>query len=80
MDTFICGGLYVTRTCFLGEGEGGRDVLDFDLLGYDSYTRGMSADNAAAVAAAAAAPAAAAPAAAAAAAYAAAAGPSSTLA
>ena len=79
MDTFICGGLYVTRTCFLGGGEGGRDVLDFDLLGYDSYTRGMSADNAAA-AAAAAAPAAAAPAAAAAAAYAAAAAPSSTLA
>ena len=52
MDTFIFGGLYVTRTCFLGEGEGGRDVFDFDLLGYDSNTREMSADNAAAAAAA----------------------------
>jgi hypothetical protein len=60
MDTFICGGLYVTRTCFLGEGEGGRDVLDFDLLGGDSNTREMSADDAAAAAAAAAAVAAAA--------------------
>ena len=79
MDTFIYGGLYVTRTCCLGGGEGGRDVLDFDLLGGDSNTREMSADNAAA-AAAAAAPAAAAPAAVAAAAYAAAAAPSSTLA
>jgi hypothetical protein len=74
MDTFICGGLYATRTCFLGRGEGGRDVLDFDLLGGDSNTREMSADNAAAAAAAAA------PAAAVAAAYAAAAAPSSTLA
>jgi hypothetical protein len=55
MDTFICGGLYVTRTCFLGRGEGGRDVLDFDLLGGDSNTREMSADDAAAAAAAAAA-------------------------
>ena len=54
MDTFICGGLYVTRTCFLGRGEGGRDVLDFDLLGGDSNTREMSADDAAAAAAAAA--------------------------
>ena len=79
MDTFICGGLYVTRTCFGGGGEGGRDVLDFDLLGGDSNTREMSADDAAAAAAAAVA-AAAAPAAAVAAAYAAAAAPSSTLA
>ena len=55
MDTFICGGLYVTRTCFLGGGEGGRDVLDFDLLGGDSNTREMSADDAVAAAAAAAA-------------------------
>ena len=55
MDTFICGGLYATRTCFLGRGEGGRDVLDFDLLGGDSNTREMSADDAAAAAAAAAA-------------------------
>ena len=55
MDTFICGGLYVTRTCFGGGGEGGRDVLDFDLLGGDSNTREMSADDAAAAAAAAAA-------------------------
>ena len=55
MDTFICGGLYVTRTCFLGGGEGGRDVLDFDLLGGDSNTREMSADDAAAAGAAAAA-------------------------
>ena len=53
MDTFICGGLYVTRTCFWGGGEGGRDVLDFDLLGGDSNTREMSADDAAAAAAAA---------------------------
>ena len=50
----------MTRTCFLGRGEGGRDVLDFDLLGGDSNTREMSADDAAAAAAAAAAVAAAA--------------------